>query len=195
MSTTEIHREVELKIGLTFSKRQVHRWLKEVGLNLDRAKAGRLRWKKGLMDDAAKKTKTSLVRSQIMGSKIEDMIRWELNMEFAKWHDVEAVVGFTNWCILQRWEVDIPIIVLSRSGGTITKIAVEIDGERWHRTSGNWESKRRALTDAGWHALRVLVTSDEQKRMAHQVYVRQNVSALPSVSSLFQQIRTLVNQA
>ena len=44
LSTTQIHKELEGKLGLPFSKRHLHRWLGDTGLNLDRSSAGRKRW-------------------------------------------------------------------------------------------------------------------------------------------------------
>ena len=194
LSTTQIHKELEGKLGLPFSKRHLHRWLGDTGLNLDRSSAGRKRWKQGLMNDAVRKGKATLVRSQILGSKIEERIRWELNIEFATWNDYEAIVGFTNWTLLQRWEIDIPIVLLRRTDQKVLKIAVEIDGERWHKDTEKWVLKQSALLEAGWEPIRVLISDEDQKRKAHQIYVRGDVKCLTVVADLIRDIKQIVKR-
>lgn len=194
LSTTQIHKELESKLGLSFSKRHLHRWLGDTGLNLDRSSAGRKRWQQGLMNDAARKSKASLVRSKILGSKIEERIRWELNMEFSTWNDYEVIVGFTNWTLLQRWEIDIPIVMLRRADQKVLKIGIEIDGEQWHKETAKWEQKQSALIEGGWIPIRVLITNEEQKRKAHQIYVRGDVSNLTVVTNLIRDIIQIVKR-
>lgn len=194
LSTTQIHKELESKLGLPFSKRHLHRWLGDAGLNLDRSSAGRKRWKQGLMNDAVRKSKASLVRSKILGSKIEERIRWELNLEFSTWNEYEVIVGFTNWTLLQRWEIDIPIVMLHRADQKVLKIAIEIDGEQWHKETAKWELKQSALIEAGWIPIRVLITNEEQRRKAHQIYVRGDVKSLTVVTDLIRDIKQIVKR-
>ena len=192
MSTTQMQEELEKKLGFPFSNGLLCKWIKMFGLSRGRSFAGKLRWKMGLMDAGAKKSKAALVRARIVGSKLEERIRWELNLEMANWNDFDAVIGFTNWSILRRWEVDIPIVLISRSDQKITKIAIEIDGELWHKKTERWELKRDELAKAGWHALNVVLATDELREKAYQVFTRKDVRSLKSVEKLFGDIRAIL---
>lgn len=193
-SASEMQQYLCKTTGVSFEKRQLQRWLLALGAEFSREEAGRDRWGKGLMDDVPRKVKHSLVQSRITGSKVESMIRWELKKYLENKTDYEAVVGFTNWSILPRLEVDIPFVLIRKSDQRLFKFALEIDGERFHNNPDRWENKYNRLKMAGWHPLNVQVTEAMQKKYAWQIYQKKNISCLPSVIKLFTNIDAILNE-
>ena len=145
------------------------------------------------MDEVPRKVKHSRVRSTLIGSKIEDLIRWALKRHLDERQEFETIVGFTNWSILPRFEVDIPFVLIRRSDQKLFKFALEVDGERFHEDPAGWENKKRLLLKAGWYPLNARITDDMSKRYAWQIYQKGNVMCLPVMAQIFTEIDVVFN--
>ena len=159
LSCEDIVAELEDRAGVGVSRVTVWRWLRMAGIPpRAREEAGRLRWSRGKMDGASAKTRRTLTLSALMGSSVEREMRWALKfgLEQALGQDYEVVVGFSALSVLPNREVDIPIVLLPRGGGDPVRIAIEIDGARYH-APGNPE-RDAELMRLGWQPVRMYFT-------------------------------------
>ncbi|NUM55091.1 MAG: hypothetical protein HUU46_15705 [Candidatus Hydrogenedentes bacterium] len=193
LSASEIYVELRRVSGVQFTRRTLQRWLSALKLEYSRAEAGKQRWARGLMQEAAAKTRRSLIRSRTVGSRVEEQIRWELKSELEGKPEYEAIIGFSNWSILGTHEVDIPIVLIRRTDQRVTKIGIEIDGERFHEGAERWNQKRAVLASNGWHPIRIVVDKNLTKH-AWQVYVKNNIRSLVDMEGLLAEIEQTLTE-
>jgi len=193
MSASQMYEEISQRTKIKFSKRTLERWLTSLGISFSQREAGILRWRNGLMTEAVKKGRRSLQEASFKGSKIEDQVRWALKNELEKLSEYEVVIGFTDWSILSNLEIDIPIVCILKSDQSITKFALEIDGERFHHQENRWIQKEKRIRQSGWHPLRIIIYEQELSKRAHQVYVKNNVRSIVDIDKLVLEIEDVLN--
>jgi len=192
LSASQMHDDLTRRSGVVFNKRQLERWLETLCINFSRDEAGRQRWRDGLMNEGARKTRLRLRETMIKGSRIEDQLRWALKNELERPSEYETIIGFTDWTILDNLEVDIPIVCIRKSDQRIVKFAIEVDGYLFHPDDSRWIRKQTQMRQAGWHPLRVVI-GPELSRKAHQVYIKGNIRALADISSIVSEIQETLN--
>jgi hypothetical protein len=193
LSASQIYEEISQRTQIKFTKRSLERWLISFGIGYSRREAGLLRWQNGLMVESMKKGRGALQEASLIGSRIEEQIRWALKNDLEKFSDYEVIIGFSNWTILGNLEVDIPIVCILKSDQSITKFALEIDGDRFHIDESRWTRKERSIKQSGWHPLRIIIHEQELSRKAHQVYVKNNIRSLIDINGLVTEINKILN--
>lgn len=160
MSGTDIARHFSDLFGFPILDRMIYYALKKSGVR-SRGYAERksLSWKQGKMEGAISKMRQTCKRSYMLGSKAEQTVRFMLRQGLlildAEW---DAIIGDNLQHILDRFEVDIPLVLIDRRTGRACRIAIEVDNRFTHSESGQLrrdERKAHALERAGWRVLRV----------------------------------------
>lgn len=169
---SEMVKDIYNKTCVAITDRSIRRWLVSLGISYTQSETFKKRWTSGSMTEAARKTRKTLRRAMLVGSKCEELLRWEIKEQFEKHKDYEAVVGFSNWSILDNLEIDIPVVVISKFDNQVWKFAIEVDGERYH-TDERWFDKEKRIQQAGWQPIRVVIDNEMQRR-AHQGYVKKS---------------------
>jgi transposase len=91
---------------------------------------------------------TSSNKQELMRDTIKYYLEKQINQ--LKENNIEIVVGFNDWGILEFKEVDIPIIVIK--GDKIRKYSVEVNGENWHEPLKESDQlKTNELINKGWN--------------------------------------------
>ncbi len=160
MSSTDLHGYFAEVFGFSVDQRTICRVLEKSGVQA-RGYAARkaLSWKQGKMDMALSKMRQVRKRSYLLGSRAEQTVRYLLRQGLlildADW---DVVIGDNLQHILDRFEVDIPIVLIDRQSRRACCIAIEVDSFFTHTAPERQDRdkrKTRALIDAGWHVLRI----------------------------------------
>lgn len=160
MSAADMARFFSSLFGFPVAERNINHALKKSGVRArDNAQRKRLSWKQGKMDGALPKMRQTCKRTYMLGSKAESTVRYMLRQGLlildAKW---DAVIGDNLQHILERYEVDIPLVLVERESGRACRIAIEVDSAFTHSTLARQtcdKRKTRELIAAGWHVLRI----------------------------------------
>jgi very-short-patch-repair endonuclease len=127
-------------------------------------KSGRLDWQKTL-----EKIHKGNRRRCILGSDIEIRYRFLLQEHLNnRLKNCEIIVGFNNYSILGKYEVDIPIIIL---GKYTHKFAIEVDGYA-HKREISIERdilKNNILESKGWQVIRIILDNNEHDKIQYKV--------------------------
>ncbi len=160
MSSLDIHQAFSEVFGFTLSSRVISILLKESGVKIrDRAETKALSWKQGKMAGSMAKSRQSRKKTYLLGSKAEHKVRYLLREALLVLDvDWDVIIGDHLQHILDRFEVDIPLVIVDRQTSNACRIAVEIDNTFTH--SGKTRQKRDARKDAalkkaGWHVIRI----------------------------------------
>lgn len=160
MSLPDIRNLFTGLFGFCVSEKTLSRYLDTSGVPArSYAERKRLSWKQGKMDGALPKMRQSCKRTYMIGSKAERTVRYLLREGLlvldVKW---DVVIGDNLQHILDRFEVDIPLVIIEREAGRACRIAIEVDSSFTHSSPERQERDERkdeALKAAGWHVLRI----------------------------------------
>jgi len=136
------------QLGLCPSDRTVYNLVKNSGIPMrTRAECKSLSWQQGKMAGSMAKSRQSRKKTYLL--------REALLVLDVKW---DVIIGDNLQHILDRFEVDIPLVIVDRQTSKACRIAVEIDNTFTH--SGQIRQKLDARKDAalkkaGWHVIRI----------------------------------------
>lgn len=160
MSSLDIHKAFSNAFGFEVSERTISSIIKESGVKIrNRAETKALSWQQGKMAGSMAKSRQSRKKTYLLGSKAEHKVRYLLREALlvldVKW---DVIIGDHLQHILDRFEVDIPLVIVDHRTSSACRIAVEIDNTFTH--SGQIRQKRDARKDAalrkaGWHVIRI----------------------------------------
>lgn len=160
------------------SSRIFQLFLKKNGLSRNRFEAQAIaKTKRDYKSILTKGRKTLLDRNTLIyGSIQENYLRELLNCELALRYDgFEIIVGINNKSILLNGkEIDIPIFILKND--MICKIAVEYNGDFWHKNR-NEESKYNIIEESGY---KLFIISPNKNATEKQIreYINQEVESI-----------------
>lgn len=160
MSSLDIHKAFSDVFGFAVSDRTISNIIKNSGVKIrDWAECKSLSCQQGKMAGSMAKSRQSRKKTYLLGSKAEHKVRYLLREALlildVKW---DVIIGDHLQHILDRFEVDIPLVIVDRQSSNACRIAVEIDNTFTH--SGQIRQKRDARKDAalkkaGWHVIRI----------------------------------------
>lgn len=160
MSVPDLCGAFQEQLGLCPSDRTVYNLVRKSGVPMrTRAECKSLSWQQGKMAGSMAKSRQSRKKTYLLGSKAEHKVRYLLREALlvldVKW---DVIIGDHLQHILDRFEVDIPLVIVDRQTSSACRIAIEIDNTFTH--SGQIRQKRDARKDAalkkaGWHVIRI----------------------------------------
>lgn len=132
--------------------------LKAYGLNRNLSEARKLLIEKGEINYSQIHVKRTItVENEDNDSKTQrlagELFHIHLADILADIDEVEVVIGYNNWFILNNKEVDIPIIVIDKKIEKIYKYAIEYQGEHVHSSDERKKSdiaKKDRLENSDW---------------------------------------------
>lgn len=160
MSGLDIQKFFTRLFGFLISDRVVHTIIVETGTPVrGYSEHKRLAWKQGKMAGAASKSRHARKGTFILGSRAEKVIRYLLCETFltlnVPW---DVIIGDTVQYIHERFEIDIPVVLVARESGYCCRIAVEVDSAFTHSNKVVRERdirKENALRKQGWQVVRI----------------------------------------
>ncbi len=160
MSVSDIHAWLVGNIGWSVCERQINKIMSENGIQLrGYVERKRLCWAQGKMDEALAKSRESCKQAYFIGSTVEKMVRYLLQVALSAlnlpWH---VIIGDQLQLILARYEVDIPVVVVNPWNGLSCRFAVEVDTTFVHgsdKVRARDRAKDEALRGSGWMVYRV----------------------------------------
>lgn len=156
----------ELSILFDASQRSIEKLLAKTGLNITKSESQKRAASKrdyGRVFTTQRHTRaSSLVRNGFFGSKAENTVRTILatKLENRLADKYEIIVGLNTTTIIPPLEIDIPVILIEKSTEKIIKIAIEVDGEKYHQSSrmqSRDANKDYVVKEHGWHMVRVFI--------------------------------------
>jgi len=159
-SSLDIHKAFSNAFGFEVSERTISTVIKNSGVKIrDRAETKALAWKQGKMAGAMARSRQSRKRTYLLGSRAEQKIRYLLREALmaldVKW---DVVIGDNLQHIHERFEIDIPVVLIDSETGRACRIAIEVDSAYTHSSTKVRDRDRRkdgALIKAGWQVVRV----------------------------------------
>lgn len=114
--------------------------------------------KKGNIDYKTINRKGRLTRAKnISKSNKQDMIRellkYHLQFVLDQFKDIEIITGYNEYCVLNTLEIDIPIIIFNQN--KVFKLAIEYDGDIWHKDRDTDIKKENLLKEKNWKLIRI----------------------------------------
>ncbi|WP_353612815.1 hypothetical protein [Mangrovibacter phragmitis] len=160
MSSLDIHKEFSVAFGFEVSQRTISTVIKNSGVKIrDRTETKALAWKQGKMAGSMARSRQSRKQAYLFGSRAEQKIRYLLREALmaldVKW---DVVIGDNLQHIHERFEIDIPVVLIDRETGRASRIAIEVDSAYTHSSTEVRDRDRRkdnALREAGWQVVRV----------------------------------------
>jgi hypothetical protein len=158
--------------------RSMQRYLKEINLNLDKQTANLLiaiKQKRNYKQSFKNARLTAikwLIENGLFGTIEENLARTYLNENLPKYLDTnkyEVVVGLNTNSIIAPKQIDIPIIIISKSKGIYHKFAIEFNGDNYHKDNKRENDKVNILSKNGWTYLSVLYNTRGSK-LQNEVY-------------------------
>ena len=160
MSVPDICKAFREQLEACPSDRTIQNLIKRSGVPMrTRAECKALSWRQGKMDGSIAKARQASKKTYLLGSKAEQQVRYLLREAFIALDlQFDIVIGDNLQHILERFEIDIPLVLVDRETSKACRIAVEVDNTFTH--SGEKRQKRDArkdkvLNQAGWHVIRV----------------------------------------
>lgn len=103
------------------------------------------------------------MKDAAFGSHAENAVRSYLAIELENVleNKYEIIVGLNTRTIISPNEIDIPIIFINKKTGAIIKIAVEVDGEKFHSSPERVEidkKKDSIISEHGWKIVRMPIS-------------------------------------
>lgn len=156
--------EVATLLGAT--QRSIEKLLAKTGLGISKSESQKRAASKrdyGRVFTTQRHTRAnSLVRNGVFGSKAENMVRTILatKLENLLAVEYEIIVGLNTTTIIPPLEIDIPVILIEKKTGKINKIAIEVDGEKYHQTTRMQlrdANKDNVVKEHDWHMVRVFI--------------------------------------
>ena len=156
----------ELSILFETSQRSIEKLLAKTGLGISKSESQKRAARKrdyGRVFTTQRHTRAnSLVKNGVFGSKAENMVRTLLatKLENLLAVEYEIIVGLNTTTIVPPLEIDIPVILIEKKTGKINKIAIEVDGEKYHQTQRMQTrdaNKDSVVKEHGWHMVRVFI--------------------------------------
>lgn len=160
MSSLDIHKAFSEAFGFEVSERTISTVIKDSGVKIrDRAETKALAWKQGKMAGSMARSRQSRKQAYLFGSRAEQKIRYLLREALmvleVKW---DVVIGDNLQHIHERFEIDIPVVLIDRKTGRACRIAIEVDSAYTHSSTEVRDRDRRkdgALEKAGWQIVRI----------------------------------------
>lgn len=160
MSSLDIHRTFSNAFGFEVSKRTIATVIKDSGVKIrDRAETKSLAWKQGKMAGSMARSRQSRKQAYLLGSRAEQKIRYLLREALmaldVKW---DVVIGDNLQHIHERFEIDIPVVLIDRATERACRIAIEVDSAYTHSSlevRNRDARKESSLKKAGWQVVRV----------------------------------------
>ncbi|AMV72371.1 hypothetical protein JCM30471_08780 [Desulfuromonas carbonis] len=134
MSSLDIHKAFSNAFGFEVSERTISTVIKNSGVKIrDRAETKSLAWKQGKMAGSMARSRQSRKLAYLLGSRAEQKIRYLLREALmaldVKW---DVVIGDNLQHIHERFEIDIPVVLIDRGTGRACRIAIEVDSAYTH---------------------------------------------------------------
>lgn len=82
-----------------------------------------------------------------------ELIKYHLQFVIDQYTDIEIVMGYNEYCVLNNLEIDIPIIIIYKN--KLIKLALEYDGDYWHKDNERELNKENLLKEKQWELIRV----------------------------------------
>lgn len=160
MSSLDIHKVFSDAFGFEVSQRTISTVIKDSGVKIrGRAETKSLAWKQGKMAGSMARSRQSRKQAYLLGSRAEQKIRYLLREALmaldVKW---DVVIGDNLQHIHERFEIDIPLVLIDRGTGRACRIAIEVDSAYTHSSTKVRDRDRRkdgALRKAGWPVVRI----------------------------------------
>lgn len=156
----------ELSILFGASQRSIEKLLTKTGLGITKSESQKRAASKrdyGRVFTTQRHTRaSSLVRNGFFGSRAENTVRTILatKLENLLADKYEIIVGLNTTTIIPPLEIDIPVILIEKNTEKIIKIAIEVDGEKYHqspRMQSRDANKDYVVKAHGWHMVRVFI--------------------------------------
>lgn len=155
------------------SDRLFQNFFKKAGLSRDRFEAQAIAKQKRNYKEIMLKGRQTMIENNtnIEGSSPEKYVRTILNCNLPlAFPNYEIIVGLNNKSILDDGkEIDIPIIIINKD--KILKIAVEYDGEFWHRDKERNAKKENYANEKGYKIFYI-----ECKKNATDKQIREEIN-------------------
>jgi len=160
MSSLDIHKAFSDAFGFEVSVRTISTVIKDSGVKIrDRAETKSLSWKQGKMAGSMARSRQSRKQAYLLGSRAEQKIRYLLREALmaldVKW---DVVIGDNLQHIHERFEIDIPVVLIDKKTGRACRIAIEVDSAYTHSSMEVRDRDARkdsSLEKAGWQVIRV----------------------------------------
>lgn len=149
-----------------FSQRAIEQLLSQLKMNLTASEAQKRAAKKRDYRKISVTRRHTMARTLsydgVFGSHAENVVRTLLStkMEVLFSDKFEIIVGLNTRSIISPLEVDIPIIMIHKDSNEIIKIAVEVDGEQYHKSEDDLKrdnEKNRIIIEHGWKIMRIKI--------------------------------------
>lgn len=174
MSVADIQSWLTTNVGWCVSERQVNVMLRNGGIALrNYSERRRVAWRTGKMDACMAKARLNSKHVYFIGSTTEKTVRYLLQVSLSalklRWH---VIIGDCIQLILERYEVDIPIVVIEPSTGLSCRFALEVDSSFVHGSADAQQrdrAKDESLGQAGWKVYRLNGDSQSPLHIVPQV--------------------------
>lgn len=139
------------------TSRTLQHILKKAGLSRDRWEAQAIAKTKRDYKEIQLKGRKTMNENLTMlnGSSYEQYTRNLLSFDLAlRFKELESIVGVNNKSILKSGnEIDIPIIIIGDR--KMLKLAIEYDGDFWHKDNSRDINKEKLIEDKGYKLFRI----------------------------------------